>query len=71
MSLFSIKRKQRGDLTADYNYLIRGYREDGARPFSEVHGNRMGATDMSWKMQNSKNIYKETFLYHEDSQILE
>lgn len=56
MSLFSIKRKQRGDLTADYNYLIRGYREDGARLFLEVHGNRMGETDTSWKTENSKYI---------------
>lgn len=36
------KRKPlQGVLTADYSYLIAGYREDGARFSLEVHSGRM------------------------------
>lgn len=40
-SLFSVEeRKQRGNLIAVYNYLIRGYQKDGVRLFLEVHSSR-------------------------------
>lgn len=37
----SVKRKLRGHLRVVYSYLIRVYREDGARLFLEVHSDTM------------------------------
>lgn len=52
MDLFSLQqRRQRGDVVAVYNYLIRGYRENGAKLFLEVH--------------SGKTRYKEHKLEHE------
>lgn len=45
LGLFSLmKRGQMGDITAFYSYPIRGYREDEARLFSGLYGNRMRGT---------------------------
>lgn len=41
MGVFSLeKRKFSGDLVAVYNYMVKGFREDKARLFSEVHDSR-------------------------------
>lgn len=34
------KRRETGHLFVHYNYLIRGYREDKARPFPDMHSDR-------------------------------
>lgn len=47
------KRRQREELFVPYGYLIRGYREDKARPFSKVHGNRARAMDTNYNTRNS------------------
>lgn len=31
------KKKTKGDITAPFHLTRKGYREDGMRPFSEVH----------------------------------
>lgn len=44
-TLLSLKnRKLKWDLTADFNYIMRGYREDRARLPLEPHGDRVGGS---------------------------
>lgn len=75
MALFSLtKRRLRGVLIAIYNYLVRHYREDQAKLFSEV------STKIDWKIINTSwntrcsdqtSLKKDNFFNHKGDRTLE